>query len=239
MNQQRLCLAILLLISAVIFGCGNGDDTKKEETHLIRSEPPDGSELTIFEAREIIIYRSATATPITTLELHFDRPPATVTVNGSPAKVTGTVATTELKPLLSPVRHGSYPLSIEWTYPDGSVGKGATITLRVKDILVDDMPPPQIVSGTVKDGDREVDAERLNAEGITLTFSEPLGKRNLHIRPEDGEPLGWEIRGENEHVTLTPGDGEKLVGGKIYLIEGTVTDRAGNEAKIEIVFETK
>jgi hypothetical protein len=239
MNQKRLCLALLLLISTVIFACGDGDDVKKEESHLIRTEPPDGSKLTILLTRDITIYANLTATPLTTLKMHFDRPPATVIVNGNPAKVTGTVATTELKPLFSPVRTGSYPVTIEWTYPDGSGGKGAVITLRVVSVLIDDMPAPKIVGGTVKDGDRDVDADRLNAEGITLEFSEPLGKHELHIRPEDGEPLGWEIRGENEHVTLTPGDGGKLVGGKIYLIEGKVTDQAGNEARIEIVFETK
>ena len=223
MKHQRLCYLSLYLISSLIFGCGDDDEPPNDElvANFLRSEPPVGS---------IILWGCTPNLPAVTL--YFDQLPASVTVNGIPAKVVGQKATWFAEKLY----RGPMTFSIEWKNRDGSDSVGATIGLKV--YLADECDSPEIVGGSVKDGEKEADYERLNAEGITIEFDEPvLG--NIDIRPVDGDSLGWEVEWKGHRVTMHPGGGEKLVNGIAYVIEGVVEDRAGLEIHIKITFVTK
>ena len=93
---------------------------------------------------------------------------------------------------------------------------------------------PRIIGGTVKDGDVDVEAKKLNLYGITLQCN-TVATGDLAIRPErEKEYLGWNVEwsedgvGESVRLHRLPGGGKRLVNGTVYIIEIRVQDLAGN-----------
>ena len=113
---------------------------------------------------------------------------------------------------------------------------------------------PRIIEGTVKDGDVDVDADRLNAFGFTFRFSEKL-VGDLGIRPkisgegpfpEYGEDLCWIVEwseygvGESVRLYRHPQKGQRLLPGTVYTILFAVSDAGGNSIETHrITFTTK
>ena len=92
-----------------------------------------------------------------------------------------------------------------------------------------DKTAPKISGGNVKNGAKDVDPEPLNADGITLEFSEAVGQGTAELKPEGGEVIGTEAKWEAKKVTLTLLAGKTLANETTYVITvGGVKDGAGN-----------
>ena len=98
-----------------------------------------------------------------------------------------------------------------------------------------DITPPKIVHSNIKNGAKNVGRASLTK----ITFSEPIAKGTLVLRTEDGRVVETDIQYGNKIVNI-----ERLGGDFImkplttYIIEGSVSDAAGNETKINITFTT-
>ena len=113
---------------------------------------------------------------------------------------------------------------------------------------------PRIIEGTVKDGDVDVDADRLNAFGFTFRFSEKL-VGDLEIRPkisgegpfpEYGEDLCWIVEwseygvGESVRLYRRAQKGQRLLPGTVYTITFAVSNAGGDVLESSwITFTTK
>ena len=130
--------------------------------------------------------------------LYFDKEPLAVTVNGTAARVDGNRA---LWCFPYPRPQGDALFHIEWTNPDGSPNVGTDIWLRV--VMVD-IDPLSIVTGTVSDGDADADPDLLNRDGIRFDFNDPVIGSGARLVAEDGEDLGWEAVWEGPNRYISP-----------------------------------
>ena len=105
---------------------------------------------------------------------------------------------------------------------------------------------PRIIEGTVKDGDVDVDVDKLHAYGFIFRFSEKL-TGNLEIRSESsGEDLCWIVEwsgdgvGESVRLYRHSQKGQRLLPGMVYIIDFGVMDASGNGIETSwITFTTK
>ena len=117
-------------------------------------------------------------------------------------------------------------LTITWTNKNGEAGGPVALTYKLK---AADKTAPKISGGNVKNGAKDVDPEPLNADGITLEFSEAGGQGTAELKPEGGEVIGTEAKWEAKKVTLTMLAGKTLANETTYVITvGGVKDGAGN-----------
>ena len=160
--------------------------------------------------------------------LNFSGPATSVTVNGTPT-TSPNGKTVTWSGNLPP---GRATLNIAW---EGGAGATANFTVTVADTQ-----PPELTGGDVKDGDTGVDPDPLNADGITLEFSETLsGSSTLKLTKDDGETeVGWSGAADGNEYRFELTTGNALQQGTTYKIEGTVKDAAGNEGEISLTFVT-
>lgn len=127
---------------------------------------------------------------------------------------------------------------ITWKNKDGSSGGPVAMSYRLKAV---DKTAPKISGGNVKTGAKDVDPAPLNRSGITLFFSEKIGRGTAELKPEGGEVLGTEARWEAKRVTLFLLAGKTLANETTYIITiGFVRDAAGNALEGgKITFTTK
>ena len=145
--------------------------------------------------------------------LYFDKEPLAVTVNGTAARVDGNRA---FWCFPHPGPNGDGLFYIKWTNPDGSPNVGTFISLTVADY---NSGSPVITSGSVADGDADVDPDRFNRNGIRFDFDESVIDLGSKLVAEDGEDLGWEAIWEDQTVIFLPGaNGKLLENGKRYMI---------------------
>ena len=102
--------------------------------------------------------------------------------------------------------------------------------------------PPQLVAGSVQDGENNVDPERLNVAGISFAFDENLKLHKIDIL-HDGKPLPWTGAGRlservTDIVTLTVIAGEELQFDTEYVIKIYVQDSVCASSRFEIRFRT-
>lgn len=217
-----LGVAALFTIGLVtaMMGCAKEE---KEAAKIVSTNPADGGEM--FANGELTIT--------------FDKEVTEVKVNGTPAKVTGTVAKWEGQGL----SEGQQTISIEWTDVDGNTGS-QSITLTIK---APDTTPPEVTEVSVKDGATDVDPSELNEKGIVVKFSEPIdtkkSKDPFTLADETGTALAWaaEWNDDKTQATLTPAKGAELgYESKYTLMIKKYYDAAGNEGKeVTIKFTTK
>ena len=104
-----------------------------------------------------------------------------------------------------------------------------------------DIRSPQLVGGSVRDGDENVDPERLNAAGISFAFDENLKLHKIDIL-HDGKSLGWTGTGLSDRVTktltLTVIAGKELQFDTEYVIKIYVQDNVCATSRFEIRFRT-
>ncbi|MDE0042933.1 MAG: hypothetical protein OXT74_12920, partial [Candidatus Poribacteria bacterium] len=93
-----------------------------------------------------------------------------------------------------------------------------------------------------------VNPDRINSQGITITFATVVRPSSIEIRPEGGKPLNWSAKWRCGSVTITPhGDGDKLLRGKDYVIEikgikndlQNIRDEAIESLDFKLHFSTK
>jgi hypothetical protein len=159
-----------------------------------------------------------------TITLTFDNPPEDVTVSTGDA--TTTRKTVEIT---GPFDPGPLALTIVWA--DGV----QTLTYTVR---VPDTEAPKITSGSVNDGDKDVDPEALNSGGrIEVEFSEEV-TGNIALQTTAGADAGWLGKIAGKKGTLELVKGKELGNEIIYVIAGKVKDAAGNSTDINIRFTT-
>ena len=105
-------------------------------------------------------------------------------------------------------------------------------------ISAPDTHPPAVTGGNIKDGDKDVDPEPLNTDGIEITFSEFVSG-NIALQTEGGDDVGWLGKVENDTGTLDSVIGREIGNETTYVIKGKVSDAAGNETDFSITFVTK
>ena len=190
----------------------------------------DGSETFDYTVRQLVAFVSAEPAPDSeltvdgTITLTFDNPPKDVTVSEGDATVTGNTVT-----ITGPFTPGTLELTITWA--DGSVAYTYTVAEP-------DTEPPSITSGTISDGDEDVDATAINSSAlIEIAFSEEVSG-TIALQTEDGDDVGWIGKVEGSKATFELVKGKELDPETTYLIVGKVQDAAGNETEIVITFTT-
>ncbi len=177
--------------------------------NFISASPPSGSEI----AHDAAIVAT------------FNNAPANVEVNaGRGVLISGKTVT-----ITGPFIPGPLSLTITWT--DGA----QTLTYTV---IAPDREAPFVTGGTIKDGDRGVDPEKINAEGmIEVTFSEDV-VGHIALGTEGHDDIGWLGKVEGNRGRLELVRGKEIGNETFYIIRGRVRDAAGNEAEIFIKFLT-
>ena len=160
------------------------------------------------------------------ITLIFSSDPGDVTANAGVVVGAGKV-----RHISGPFPPGVLSLTISWTNGDGS-------HTLVYTVIVPDNTAPEVIGGTFKDGDRDVDPEHINADGvIEFIFSEDVAG-NIALQTEGGEDVGWIGKVEGNKATLELVKGKEIGNETTYVIKGRVSDAAGNETKISITFTT-
>ena len=208
-----LVLAALFALSLIV-GCGGGEEDDMEVSEAtLTADPASG----------------ATIAANATVSLNFSSDPGNVTVTGGTAAGSGTAWT------VTGFTAPSANLTVTWDNgPDGGQGS-ATLTYTV---TAPDTDAPTISSSTVSDGAEDVDPEKLNADGIEITFSEAV-TGNIALQTEAGESVGWDGKVDGDKATLTPLAGKEIGNETTYVVAGKVSDAAGNELEVSITFTTK
>ena len=170
-----------------------------------------------------------TILPNPRLVLTFDQGITAATVNRFPA--TGFGQSWRAFPTLVP---GSVFLNIEWTNQDGSTGSKAVGPYTVRE---PDRTPPQIISGTVANGEIQVDPSQRNVGGFRYNFDEPI-TGSIRLLDGSGVALNWSATVIGQTATLNRAAGQNLLAASTYFIEIDVQDAAGNQSEIKIVFVT-
>ena len=123
-------------------------------------------------------------------------------------------------------------LTLVWT------NGGDNYTL-IYNVTAADTTTPTVTGGTVKDGEEDVDYEKINeGKTIEITFSEEVSG-NIALQTEDGDFVGWIGKVEGMKGTLELTAGKELSSQTTYVIECIVVDGAGNELDVSISFKTK
>ena len=161
-----------------------------------------------------------------TITVTFDNAPADVTVSVGTVTVVGKTAT-----ITGPFTLGPLALTITWA--DGTQALNYTVANP------DCCGPVLITGGTVKDGDKDVDPEAINSDGlIEIEFSEDVFG-NIALQTEGGDDVGWLGKIEGNKGILELVKGRELVNETVYVIFGKISDAAGNSIDISVTFVTK
>ena len=229
-------LALIISIMFVAFmvtGCGgdgNNDDdaaANDDDDDAAPAEeegPPPATSVTVDPAA------GATVPSNQQFSLTFDQGVTAATVNGAAA--TGSGLNWTASPALS---EGSATLNVEWTNRDGSTGSQAVGPYTVDD---PDLEPPAISSGTVADGDADVDPAPINAGGFRFDFDEAI-TGSIKLTDEAGADLNWIANVGGQTATLTAVAGQELANETTYKVEIDVQDGAGNATTASLTFVTK
>ncbi|MCE2414667.1 hypothetical protein J4G07_11735 [Candidatus Poribacteria bacterium] len=202
-------LLAVLLTVSILTGCGGDDDTDEPIPVSFVSAIPLGGE----------IAANATITVI------FDNAPIDVTVSAGTVTVAGKAAT-----IMGPFTPGSLALTIRWA--DGIQELNYTVTAPCCSF-------PDIIGGTVKDGDIDVDPEAINSAGkIEITFTEDVTGK-IALQTEGGDDVGWTAKVAGNKATLELIKGRELASETVYVIVGRVTTIEGIRVDIKITFVTK
>ena len=204
-----MSLLTSLLTVSMLIGCGGDDDTDEPIPVSFVSANPLGGEIGPLE-------------PIT---VTFDNAPADVTVSAGTVTVAGRTAT-----IAGPFTPGPLALTIRWA--DGI--QELKYTVKGPCCVA-----PSVTSGTVEDGDTDVDPETINSDGkIVILFSEDVFG-NIVLQTEGGDNVGWLGKIEGNKGTLELVKGRELVNETVYVIFGKVSTIEGNSSDFKVTFVTK
>ena len=209
---MKLFSRTLILITAALFTVymvGCGSDEDADTAALfMNATPADG---------EIEANGSITVT--------FDKTPANIKASaGKKVTVSGQIVTIE-----GPFTPGELELTLTW--------ENGEQTLKYT-VLDGDIDRPEVIGGTIRNGDDAVESKQINADGrIEIEFDEDVTGQ-VALQTAAGEPLGWFGKVEGTKAILEFIDGEELDTGTNYVIKGRVTDADGNAASFTINFLT-
>ena len=160
----------------------------------------------------------------------------TLTFSSNPGGVTSSAGTIrgsgKTRTIRGPFKAGPLTLNITWINGSGN------ITLRYT-VVAPDIEAPEVTGGTLRDGDEDVDPEKINGDRkIEVTFSEEIAG-NIALQTEGGNDVGWIGTVEGTKGTLELVSGKEIRTETTYVIMGKVADAAGNETEVHITFTTK
>ena len=223
-----------MFIISVISGCG--DDLSEEVT-----DPPQSvDDIRLASATEVVMDpptrtnagRVLYVPPHTEFALTFDEGVVSVTVNDTPASGSGLNWKWRAYPGLP---YGSVKLNIKWINRDGSAG---TVEVGPYNVAWGEDEPAAITSGTVWDGDADVDPAPINAGGFRFDFDEDV-TGTIKLTDEAGADLNWTATVSGQTARLTAVAGQELVNETTYKIEIDVKDGAGNQTQLTFTVVTK
>ena len=242
---KNVPLAIVTIYCYLLFtGCGDDEvisvgDDEVIPARLLKTTPP-AHAIERFEPK---------------MEIVFDKPVTEVQVNGVDAQPNGSMPAAiwnmdlryfeQIHPI---VYQQNIPpervcLTVSYTAEGGRHHEQLDCA-KLGSIIVYS-PFPEIIAATVKNGDVEVDAGFLNANGILLEFN-TLVVGEVAIFPgrvEDWNPeasLDWNVEWLGTWVRLCcPPNGKKLLNGTVYTIHFKVDNGHGEQTTGEITFTTK
>lgn len=159
-----------------------------------------------------------------TITLTFDNTPEDLTVNTGDVAILETTVT-----ITGPFDPG--PLTLTVTWADGT----QTLNYTVR---APDTEAPHVISGTLSDGDTDVDPAAINSSGqIVVEFNEAVSG-SIALQTESGADAGWRGKVEGNTATLQLIRGKEIGNGTTYVIAGKVRDAADNETDLSITFTT-
>ena len=215
-------LIYTLAISIVIIFCGCGEDVEDELSLMVKVIPPEGSEIEFNSEITIELYH----------------PVKKVTVNGSDAvMIAFNPIGTIWKWKDGCFSSGPITLRIEWENEDGSVSV-KSISYFVKPY---EYEPVMIVSSRPKDGEKNVDSAKLDADGMEIQFSKSVRKVNVDVIA-DGEKLPYwsvQLSDDKTKVFLVLLKGPDMPYESVFVLEIVVEDLVGCKEEFEITFTTK
>jgi hypothetical protein len=217
MKRTIQTLAILIAIALLaVWMVGCGGDEEVEPGTVTAVDPPAGSEIAANQA----------------IKITFDNPVDAVMVNGAAA--TGSAKNWTFQGDLT----GKAGIDITWTNQDADATAGShSVTYTVK---AADTTPPEVTGSSIGDGDKDVNPEEPNEDGIEIEFSEPTKKVSIEVTVE-GEALKWTVETSDDEMTATaimlPGGEVPYESEILVIVNGE--DAAGNEMEeTEITFTT-
>ena len=222
----------IMFVAFVVTGCGGGNDDDDDDNDTVTGNDDDDDDAGPPPATTVVVDPGAGATVPSNQQfsLTFDQGVTAATVNGTAA--TGAGLNWTASPALA---QGSATLNVEWTNRDGSTGSKAVGPYTVDDPDVD---PPEITSGTVADGDADVDPAPINAGGFRFDFDETV-TGTIKLTDEAGADLNWIATVQGATATLTAVAGQELANETTYKVELDVKDGSANGAPQTITFVTK
>lgn len=219
--MQKLFRLTALLVTAMlvvwVVGCAEEEEEVAPPAAVKSVTPESGSEVP----------------GNTSIEVEFDNAVEDCTIAGKTAELTAGGKKAKIDD--AGLAEGKQDVSIEWTNKDGSTGSDSVSYT----VIAPDVEPPEITSSTPADGATDVSVDDTNTKGIVVKFSEEIdsGASTLTLTLE-GTALNWKAAWDADEVTLQPLKGADVSYGKEYVLEGTVADKAGNEAEYTITFTT-
>ena len=232
--RTTILITFGMFIICIINGCG--DDSPEEVTDPRQSEddvgPASATEVVMDPPSRTNAGRVLYVPPHTEFTLTFNEGVVAVTVNDAPATGSGLNWKWSAQPALP---EESVMLHIEWKNRDGSKGSKTVGPYEVRHVHGE---PPVITSGTVADGDADVDPAPINAGGLRFDFDEPV-TGIIKLTDEAGVDLNWVATVAGQTATLTAVAGQEMVNETTYKIEIDVQDGAGNQTQGTITFVTK
>jgi hypothetical protein len=213
---QTLAILIAITLLAVwMVGCG-GDEGEEPGT-VTTVDPPAGSTIPANQA----------------IKITFDNPVDAVMVDGTPA--TGSAKNWTFQGDLT----GKTGISITWTNKDTDATAGGPHPVAYT-VKAADTTPPTVTGSSIGDGDKDVDPESVNEDGIEIEFSEPTKKVKIDVTVE-GEALKWTVETSDDEMTATaimlPGGELPYESEVVVVVNGE--DAAGNKMEeTEITFTT-
>ena len=220
-----------MLIIGIIGGCA--DDGTEDIVSPPESEADVGPLSTTYVVIDPLPQGNVVIPQCIEFTLTFNEEVVAVTVNETPA--TGSGLNWEW--FGGSLSEGTSTLKIMWTNRDGSKAFAEAGPYDV----VSGCPggePPVITSGTVADGDADVDPAPINAGGFRFDFDENV-TGTIKLTSEAGADLDWIATVRGQTATLTAVAGQELVNETTYKIEIDVKDGAGNGLPVTITFVTK
>ena len=236
MLRTAILITFGMLIICIFGGCGD-DDPPEEVTDPPQSEDDVGP----ASATEVVMDPPPRAStdgvvyliyPATEFTLTFNEEVVAVTVNSTPAKGWRRNWRWSAQPYLP---EGLVLVVVEWINRDGSAG---TMEVGPYNVAWGGGEPAEITSGTVSDGDADVDPGPINVGGFRFDFDEPI-TGTINLTDEPGANLNWIANVVGQRATLTAVAGQELVNETTYKIEIDVQDGAGNQTRRTITFATK
>ena len=232
MMRKLLRTTILITFGLLIIGIasGCGDNLPEEVTDSPQLENDVSPSPTIKIAVDPA--SGAYILPYTKFTLTFNEEVMAVTVNDTPAVGSGLNWKWRAE---FPLPYGPVSLKVKWTNRDGSKGFKTVGPYTVVD---NGGEPPNITSGTVIDGETDVDPAPINAGGFRFDFDVDV-TGTIKLTNEAGVDLNWVATVAGQTATLTAVAGQELVNETTYKIEIDVQDGAGNKTQMTITFVTK